>query len=158
MGSNSATRLRPISAELAPKPKHIRAAAGPIGVIAGIREAAKPRNRLALGVGSALGGFVPIATYHLAHAEANWNNAAYSLPCYLVAGGLLYSATTVYTWMAEATGSGKKALGWTVLTEGVMIASRAPWLSIMALALLIGMNAVATGVRLAAGNKSLTPC
>jgi hypothetical protein len=119
-------------------------------VVDQVRVAFRPRNRLAGVVGAALGGLVPLASYWLAHHEVDTAVALYAqLACWLVLGGLVYSATTVYGWANMAFGSGLKAMGFCVLLEGVLLASRTPWLAILALAYLCAINAVATACKLA---------
>ncbi len=122
-----------------------------VGVVAQVRIACAPANRLATFVGALLGAVVPLATSMVAHYEldtvAPWRDPL----ALLVLGGLLYSATTVYSWGRLAFGSWAKALGFTVLLEGVMVASGQAWLSIMALVYLCAINAIATGVTLARG-------
>ena len=48
------------------------------------------------------------------------------MTAYIVAGGLLYSAKTVYAWGKLAFHTAAKALGFVVLLEGVMILSQTP--------------------------------
>lgn len=117
------------------------------GVVPMVREAFKRDNRLAMLCGSVLGGFVPIASYVLAHNELGerW----YTSPrLALVCGGLLYSAKTVVQWAQMAFRDKYKAYGFAVLVEGVMTFSRTPWLGALALGLLVFINACATGVTL----------
>ena len=110
-----------------------------------VRLALHPRNRAAAYLGAALGGGVPVATYWLAHHELDRGLVVWAL----VAGGLFFSAMTVARWASSAFGSMPKALGFTLLLEGVLLYSRTPWLAMAALGYLIFINAVATGVRLA---------
>jgi uncharacterized membrane protein HdeD (DUF308 family) len=113
-----------------------------------VRLALHPRNRLAASLGALLGAGVPVASFQLAHHEVA---ELVSLPALLVLGGLAFSSLTVYAWARNAFGSGLKALGYVVMVEGVMTTSHTPWLSAAALVLLVGINAVATGARLALG-------
>lgn len=123
-------------------------------MVAQVREAMKPRNRLATALGFALGGVVPLATYVVAHYEIDMAAALYAqLGAYLVLGGLLYSAKTVYDWGKKAFQISAKALGFVVLLEGVMIASNTTWLAMTALAYLILINGIATGCNLALARK-----
>jgi hypothetical protein len=109
----------------------------------------KPKNRLATALGAGLGGGVPVATYVLSHHEVQISSPLYAqLSCWLVLGGLLFSALTVYQWGRMAFGSGAKALGFAFLLEGVLTCSTTAWLSIGALLYLVAINATATGVRL----------
>lgn len=114
------------------------------GFIDQVRCTFQKQNRLALAIGTVLGGFVPGATFAT-------KLAAHDQPMLwaLVAGGLAYSAPTVMSMMQKATGSRMKACGWVLLVEGLMVFSPMPWLSAMALAILIASNAVSTAVKLA---------
>lgn len=113
-------------------------------VVGQVRLALKRENRLATAVGSLLGGFVPAATWTMTHHEPHdWR-------LLIVAGGLLYSAITVYKWGVLAFGMRVKAFGFVALLEGVMVMSATAWLSLTALGILIGINAVATAVALSA--------
>ena len=86
-------------------------------------------------VGIALGAFVPLASYTLVHVDGRrevW---------ILVAGGLVYSALTVYKWAERAFTYRMKAIGFVVLLEGVMTFTRVEWLGLAGLAILMGLNA-----------------
>jgi hypothetical protein len=96
-----------------------------------------------------LGGFVPLASYFVAHYEVK----GYDLPLLLVLGGLLYSAKTVWQWGVLAFNCKYKATGFVLLVEGVMVLSHIPWLNVLALAYLVLINAVATGCSLALRDK-----
>jgi hypothetical protein len=101
-------------------------------------------NPVALLLGCLLGGFIPLATYVVAHQTVqNWVTYC------LIAGGLIYSAKTVWQWGRVAFDCPYKATGFVLLTEGVMVTSAVQWLSIAALAYLIAINAGATGCQLA---------
>ena len=121
-------------------------------VVGQVRVALQPANRLASVLGSVLGGFVPVATYVLSHSEiSSYLSDPRSL---IVAGGLLYSAKTVYRWGCLAFGGDVwKAVGFVALTEGVMIRSGTPWLAVAALVILAGINGVATAVTLSTGDN-----
>lgn len=135
-------------------PQRERAARQPAtGVVAQVREAFRPKNRLATTLGCLLGGFVPLASYVVSHHELDATAGLWQLPALLVLGGLAYSARTVYAWGCLAFGAPIKALGFVVLVEGVMVASRTPWLSAAALAYLICINGIATGCTLAVGGR-----
>lgn len=122
-----------------------------MNVIAQIRAASK--SPAALLVGALLGGFVPVASFVVAHYE--WA-AFWTLQTLLVAGGLAYSAKTVYQWGKLAFQCGYKAAGFVVLVEGTMVLSATPWLSFAALAFLVGINATATGCTLALADDKAT--
>jgi hypothetical protein len=122
------------------------------GIVDQVRIAMSRQYRLATLIGAALGAIVPLSTFAIVHVEidpsANW----YEQPDMLiVAGGLIYSARTVYQWGRMAFSSAAKAIGFTVLLEGVMTLSSQPWLSGLALVYLCAINAIATGTTLARG-------
>jgi hypothetical protein len=123
----------------------LRVAQGDLSIVEQVRSATREGHRLALACGMLLGGFVPLATYILAHGEV----AADPRKWALVGGGLLFSATSVFEFGREAFRSLLKALGFVVLVEGVMIWSATEPLSLAALALLVAINAIATGTNLA---------
>lgn len=105
-------------------------------------------NPLPLLIGALIGALVPIATYTVGHAElgaAGWA----SVPGAIVIGGCVFSAITVYKWGRRAFDSALKALGFVVLSEGVMTFSQTPWLSMLMLSFLVAINAVANGANLA---------
>lgn len=131
-------------AEIAPEVK-------PLGIIDQIKKALLKKNRLAMLAGFVLGGFVPTASYTLAHFEV----AAMPLLWILVTGGLIYSAKTVYDWASIAFGNPIKAVGFVVLIEGVMTFATTYWLSIAALCLLVAVNGIATGCNLVLDQKSV---
>lgn len=122
-----------------------------IGVVQQVRLALKPRNRLPTLIGFLLGGFVPLACYWLAHHEGAAFTSQGARALGLVTGGLAFSATTVFRWAKQAFDSGFKSAGFVVLAEGVMTTSQTAWLSCAALAYLIVINGVATGVNLSLG-------
>lgn len=148
---SSSPRLRALPSP--PAEAHRRHRSAP-GVVAQVRTALRPRNRTATLLGAALGGAVPIAAYRLAHAEVDPSQPLWlQVPAWLVAGALLFSATTVFGWAREAFGSATKALGYTVLAEGILTFARTPWLGIGAVCYLVAINSVATGVRLSFGGR-----
>jgi len=123
-----------------------------LGVVDQVRLASQRGNRLATFLGSLLGGFVPLATYVVSHQELDFTLPIWTQPKALLAlGGLLYSAITVYRWGRMAFDGAVRALGFTVLLEGVMVFSSVGWLSHAALVYLIAINAISTGVTLALG-------
>jgi VIT1/CCC1 family predicted Fe2+/Mn2+ transporter len=81
-------------------------------------------------------GFLPIASYAIAHHEMNANRWL----GILVAAALLFSAPTLAQWAQKWCKSPYKAWGFTVLLEGVMVFSKMPWLSISALVILGAIN------------------
>lgn len=132
-----------------------------VGIVRQVRIACDPRNRLAVAAGAWLGALVPLAVYVVAHldldvagalASGHLDAARYPALA-LVLGGLAYSATTVYQWGAMAFNNRAKAVGFAVLTEGVMTLSHQTWLAVIALVTLCGINAIATGVTLVRGQR-----
>lgn len=130
--------------------RRVPAVSRDLGVVGQVRHALHPRALLATITGFLLGGFVPLASFWLSHRELDHDRPVYlQVTAYIVAGGLLYSAKTVYAWGKLAFHTAAKALGFVVLLEGVMILSQTPWLTMMALAYLVVINGVATGCNLA---------
>lgn len=85
------------------------------------------------GIAAVAAGFLPIASYCMAHMEVSDRPLMWAL----VAAGLAFSAPTLSEW-AERWCRGKyKAWGFTVLLEGVMIFSVNDYL---ALAILVSIN------------------
>jgi VIT1/CCC1 family predicted Fe2+/Mn2+ transporter len=122
----------------------------PLSVVKQVKSAYKANRRVATTLGFLLGGLVPMTTYVLAHHEIDYHAPLYlQVPTLMVVGGLLYSATTVYTWGKSAFSSGTKAIGFVVLTEGTLVVSHITWLSLCALAYLVVINGIATGCNLA---------
>src|SRR3954466_10590640 len=97
----------------------------------------------------ATAGLVPVGVYEVGHHElTSWS----PLECpkaLIVYAGLLFSALTVLGWSTNMFGSKAKALGFTLLLEGIMMTSSAGWLTAIALTYLVLINAVANGCRLA---------
>jgi len=81
--------------------------------------------------------FLPAATYTVVHYQAPVN------PMYwiLALAGLAYSAPTVAKWAQGWAHSPYKAWAFTVLTEG-MLSFGLPAMSITALVILVGINAL----------------
>ena len=129
-------------------------------VIEQVRKAFLRTNRLATFCGFLLGSFVPVASYVIGHYEAPrtpaaWNADPLSAAMWLlVAGGLLYSAITVFSWSKVAFKNPAKAVGFCVLIEGVMTFSHTYALALTALGLLIAINGIATGCTLALDQKT----
>jgi len=115
-----------------------------LGVLEQVERSWKPGNRLATLMGAMLGGFIPLASYTIAHQEA----PAKPVLWVLVACGLAYSALTVFDWARVAFRHPVKALGFCGLLEGVMTFSSTQWLGIAALTMLIVINGIATGCNL----------
>jgi hypothetical protein len=124
----------------------------PLGVVEQVRLSLRRGSRLAFALGVLLGGFVPIATYVIAHTELQLQRPLYLQPAAaFVAGGLLFSAVTMYNWGKLAFMQRAKALGFVVLLEGTMVTAQTPWLALTALAYLATINGVATACNLARG-------
>jgi len=131
----------------APLPKRPRP---PLGVVEQVRAALRPGARLAFLVGMLLGGFVPVATFVLSHTELERGRALWLQPAAaFVAGGLLFSAVTMYRWGRLAFDVRAKAVGFVLLLEGTMVTSSSRWLALVALAYLVAINGVATACNLA---------
>lgn len=123
-------------------------------VIAAVRAAVAPESRLASFVGLVLGGFTPLASYVVCHSELPSAQGVYFATLLaIVAGGLLFSAKTVWQWGQLAFADPWKATGFVLLLEGVMVASSVAPLAYGALSLLILINGVATGCQLAQPEK-----
>ena len=129
--------------------------AADLGVVAQIRMAFRPENLLATVIGLGLGGLIPLVVFMVSHHEIDFTNFRPSMIplCGIVLGGLVYSAKTVFSWGSRAFHSGIKAVGFVVLTEGVMTLSSLHWLAVMALVYLMAINAIATGCTLALEKK-----
>ena len=137
--------LRPRPAPSEDASDTLREQQDPRSIVEQVRSATREGHRLAMACGGVLGEFVPITTYILAHGEV----AADPRKWTLVAGGLLFSATSVFEFGREAFRSILKAFGFVVLVEDVMIWSATEPLSLAALAILVAINAIATGTNLA---------
>jgi hypothetical protein len=114
------------------------------GIVDMVRSASHKKNRIAMGAGFILGGWVPVVTYLVSHFHVQ------ELPMLwlLVAGGLTYSAMTVFSWAKIAFRHPLKALGFVVLLEGSMTSVPDGWIGLPSLALLVLINGLATGANL----------
>jgi|AntAceMinimDraft_5_1070358.scaffolds.fasta_scaffold06869_3 hypothetical protein len=81
-------------------------------------------------------GFLPVASYIIAHHEMQDNKWLAGL----VVAALLFSAPTLAEWAQKWCKSPWKAWGFTVLLEGVMVLSSIPALSLSALGILAAIN------------------
>jgi hypothetical protein len=86
---------------------------------------------------SVAAGFLPIASFVMAHYESKTN----PLLWVLVAAALMFSAPTLADWANKWSGNKYKAWGFTILLEGVMVASHTEWLSFAGLIILVAINA-----------------
>jgi hypothetical protein len=97
----------------------------------------------------ATAGLVPVGVYEVGHHELTSWSPIECPKAMIVYAGLLFSALTVLGWSTNMFGARAKALGFTLLLEGIMMTSSAGWLTAIALTYLVLINAVAHGCRLA---------
>ena len=107
------------------------------------------RNPHAALIGAVLGGLVPWFGRTLAHEEipSAWSTGSTGLALILLAvviGCGIFSGISVYKFGSAAFGDARKALGFVLALEGVMLVSHGTT-SAVALAVLILINAVANG-------------
>ena len=107
------------------------------------------RNPHAALIGALIGGLVPWFGRTLAHDQvpAAWsagNTALVMVMIAVVLGCALFSALSVYKFGKAAFGDSRKALGFVLALEGVMLVTTGTT-SVVALAVLILINAVANG-------------
>ena len=86
---------------------------------------------------SVASGFLPIASFVLAHYESKEN----PLLWILVVAALSFSAPTLVLWAKKWCGGMVKAVGFAVLLEGVMVFSHTQYLSFGGLVILVVINA-----------------
>ncbi len=108
------------------------------------------KNKVAASTAAIFGGFVPVATYTLAHYETE----ATPLMWLPVSGGLAFSAITLAQWGRQVFGNWPKSIGFVVLIESVMTFSATNWLALTALTLLAAINAIACSVNLVMESKT----
>lgn len=104
-------------------------------------------------IGALVGGLVPWFARTLAHEEvpAAWSAGNHALVLVMLAvvlGCAIFSALTVYKFGRATFGDTRKALGFTLALEGVMLVSHGTT-SEVALAVLIAINALANGAGIA---------
>ena len=104
-------------------------------------------------IGALVGGLVPWFARTLAHDQlpATWSSGNQSLAMVLLAvvlGCAMFSAITVYKFGCATFGDTRKALGFVLAIEGVMLVSTGAT-SNVALAVLIAINALANGAAIA---------
>lgn len=107
------------------------------------------RHPQATAIGAIIGGLVPWFARTLAHEEVPgaWSDGNHSLAIVMIAvvlGCACFSALTVYKFGRAAFGDSRKALGFVLALEGVMLISHGGT-SAGALAILILINAVGNG-------------
>jgi hypothetical protein len=106
-------------------------------------------QRLATVVGSIVGAVVPVLVYRIAHHHAGDTPTLWLI----VAGGLLFSASSVYGWgMRLFGGQWYKAGGFTILLELSTVFING-WESKLALSILILINAINLAHALVVGNR-----
>lgn len=111
----------------------------------------QPKYRLASFLGAVLGGFIPIASFVVAHLETTEHPERWIF----VAGGMTYSAMTVYSWASIAFSNRIKAVGFILLVEGVAIFASTFALNVAALTILVAINALATAYNLIAQQRDI---
>jgi len=116
------------------------------------------RHPGAAAMGAVMGGVVPWFGRQLAHGELmsavherSWGTAAIVLT--VIAGCLVFSALSVRKFGALAFGDARKAVGFVLAVEGVLLVSQGVT-SWVALALLIAINGVANGCVIAVAREA----
>lgn len=104
-------------------------------------------------IGALVGGLVPWFARTLAHEEvpSTWSRGSHGLAMIMVAvvlGCACFSAITVYKFGRATFGDTRKAIGFTLALEGVMLVSQGAT-STVALTALILINALANGSAIA---------
>lgn len=105
-------------------------------------------NPAAAAVGAAIGGIVPWFAREVAHGElaAQWGSdrTMAVVDLVIVLGCVLFSMTTVYGFGRAAFGNARKAAGFVMALEGVMLVTHGN-IALVALVVLVTINAVTTG-------------
>lgn len=132
-----------------------------------VRYAFSPQNRLSVWLGIPMAAGLPIAAFWFSHVELPADFAAATISwldwCFIVGkilavlGILVFSALTVYQWGYRAFRDNRKAVGYTVGVELVMLISDTPWLAITMCTVLVGINLIGTVVNIALGQKTESP-
>lgn len=106
-------------------------------------------NPAALVTGILLGGAIPFVVFAIVHHELApvplWRQPL----SYVAAGGLFFSAVSVYQWGAKAFGSRTLAVGFVACLEGAMVLSQSPTVAYVCLAYLVAINAAHKGAHMA---------
>lgn len=127
-----------------------------LGVMDQIRVAFSGKHLSGTVIGFLLGGIIPFTTYMVSHDSELQGCTFWTLwmhlSWYMVLGGLIFSAKTVFKWTKKAFNDGWKGMGFVVLLEGVMTTFHCQWLCIIILSYLVLINGIATGCNLAFGN------
>ena len=132
--------------------------AATVDIVSQLECAAK--NPQATLIGALIGGVVPWFANTLAHGQlpSAWSAGNMGLAMVMLAvviGCALFSALTVYKFGRAAFGCQKKALGFTLALEGVMLVSTGAT-STAALIVLIAINALANGSVIALAREATT--
>lgn len=99
-------------------------------------------NKLETLLASAAASFIPVGVFFTSH-KALGMSLSQSWPLWIISiAGLIYSIPSVVSWAQSWTGTRSKAIGFTVMLEGLMVLSGEMWLSVVALLLLGGVNAM----------------
>lgn len=101
---------------------------------------------LAALLGFAFGGMIPVITFWTIHAPDGVDSRP--VLWVIAAGGLLYSAATVFDWARTVFGSWIKAGAFVCLTESAMALEHTAWIAYSVLGLLVLVNGVAASVAL----------
>lgn len=101
-------------------------------------------------LGCALGGFIPAATYVVAHYEAPQTPHLWLI----VAAGLVFSPLTVWQQARGWFGCPYKAFGFVGVLEGVMVFSSTVALTLGALSILVVINGLSVGYSLVGGSAA----
>ena len=91
--------------------------------------------------------FVPVGVFVTSHKALTTGSAPLAV---LSIAGLVYSIPSVVAWAQKWTGHRAKAIGFTVMLEGIMTISGEPWLAGIALAILAGVNAMIAATNVSA--------
>jgi hypothetical protein len=107
------------------------------------------KNPHAAAIGAVIGGLVPWFGRTLTHEEipSAWSGGNQGLALVMIAvvlGCACFSALSVYKFGRSAFGDARKAIGFVLALEGVMLVSHGAT-SAVALAVLVAINAVANG-------------
>lgn len=104
---------------------------------------------LATAIGGIIGAIVPVLVFRIAHYHVETTPALWLI----VAGGLLFSASSVYGWGVKLFGAWYKAGGFTLLIELSTVFVQG-WESYVALSVLCLINAVNMSHALVVGNRA----
>ena len=99
-------------------------------------------NKFETLLASAAASFIPVGVFFTSH-KAMGTSLSQAWPLWIISvAGLIYSIPSVVAWATSWTGSKAKAIGFTVMLEGLMVGSGEMWLSVVSLLLLGGVNAM----------------